>query len=255
MVDGIEPTVVLLETDLLVATQLADVIRASGGQAVTVATPVALVAAVDAYFPVLVLVDLATEGDWAAAIARCKLRPHTRSIPVHAFGNQGDQTLLAAAHNAGADYTWERNALMQEAVEVVDTHVNPPITYPAGWDEPLSDLARQGIEEFNRGDYFEQHEYLEAAWMAEPRPIRDLYQGILQVGLAFLQIERGNWHGTLKMFRRGLPKLRTLPARCQGIELTALRAAAAAIHAEVTALGPERLHEFDQRRFPTIHYQ
>ena len=47
----------------------------------------------------------------------------------------------------------------------------------------------------------------ERAWMAESRPIRDLYQGVLQVGLAFLQIEQGNWAGALKMFRRGLPRL------------------------------------------------
>ena len=50
-------------------------------------------------------------------------------------------------------------------------------------------------------------------------PNSRMYQGILQVGLAFLQIERDNWHGALKMFRRGLPKLRTLPDSCQGVDM------------------------------------
>jgi hypothetical protein len=88
--------------------------------------------------------------------------------------------------------------------------------------------------------------------MAEARPIREMYQGILQVGLAFLQIERDNWTGAIKMFRRGLPKLRGLPPVCQGVHVGVLREAAEAIHNEITALGPERLGEFDRTRFPKI---
>ena len=43
---------------------------------------------------------------------------------------------------------------------------------------------RTGIEQFNRGEYFECHETLEALWLAEPTSLRRLYQGILQVGVA-----------------------------------------------------------------------
>jgi len=70
--------------------------------------------------------------------------------------------------------------------------------------------------------------------------------------VAFLQIQRNNWAGAIKMFRRGLPRLRALPPICQGVNIASLRAAAEAIHREITALGPERLHEFDQNRFPRI---
>ncbi|MBK8795128.1 MAG: DUF309 domain-containing protein [Anaerolineales bacterium] len=141
---------------------------------------------------------------------------------------------------------------MGELPEVVDRYLHPPVIYPAGWDAPLSEMARRGIEEFNRGEYFEQHELLEAAWLAETRPIREMYQGILQIGVAFLQIQRDNWAGAVKMFRRGLPRLRSLPPVCQGVDIAALRAAAEQIHWEITALGPERLHEFDPARLPQI---
>ncbi len=124
-----------------------------------------------------------------------------------------------------------------------------------GWHAPLPELARLGLHEFNAGHYFEQHEHLEAAWRAEPRPVRALYQGILQVGLAFLQIERNNWRGAMKMFRRSLPRLNQLPPSCQGVQLAPLRATAEAIYNEIAALGPERLHEFDQRRFPQIEFE
>ena len=246
--------VVCLAADLFFATRLQDVIVAQGGQAVITETPEAFVDAIDHYFPVLALVDLQTPGDWALAITRCKMRPQSRQIPLYAFGSHVDVAILQAARKAGADHAWARSKLMAELVTVVQQHLYPPIQYLEGWDDHLSDLARTGLLEFNQGEYFEQHEHLEKAWLAEPRPIRVMYQGILQIGVAFLQIERGNWMGALKMFRRGLPRLRALPPVCQGINIAALRAAATAIHADVTALGPDRLAEFDQGRFPQIEF-
>lgn len=246
--------VVCLETDLFWATRLQDVIVAQGGQAVIRETPEAFVDAIDHYFPVLALVDLQSPGDWALAITRCKMRPQSRQIPLYAFGSHVDVATLQAARKAGADHAWARSKLMAELVTVVDQHLHPPIQYPDGWDDKLSELARRGVHEFNQGKYFEQHEHLEEAWLAEPRPIRVMYQGILQIGVAFLQIQRGNWMGALKMLRRGLPRLRTLPPVCQGVNIAELRRAAEAIHAEVTALGPHRLVEFDQRRFPQIEF-
>ncbi len=130
-----------------------------------------------------------------------------------------------------------------------------PTEYPAGWDDELSAEARTGLLALNAGHYFEQHEYLETAWRAETRPIRTMYQGILQIGLACLQIERGNWAGAVKMFRRGLPRLRPLPNVCQGVNISAFRATAETIYTEITDLGPERLHEFDQSRFPKIQFR
>jgi uncharacterized protein len=246
--------IVCLVADLFFATRLHDVIQARGGRPILVETPEALVDAVDGHFPVLALVDLATPGDWAMAIRRCKLRPHTSQTPIIAFGSHVDVETLKAARKAGADHAWARSKMMEELVAVVDRHLHPPVTYPDGWNAPLSELARHGIQEFNQGEYFEQHELLEQAWLAEPRAIREMYQGILQVGVAFLQIERNNWPGAVKMFRRGLPRLRTLPAICQGVHIAEFRAAAEAIHAEIAALGAERLQEFDRARFPRIQY-
>jgi CheY-like chemotaxis protein len=245
-------TIVCLVEDLFFGTRLGDVIRIKGGQPVIVETPAAFVDAVDRTFPVLGLIDLGAAGDWAQAITRCKMRPHTSQIPLIAFGSHVDTATLRAARQAGADHAWARSKLMGELPDVVERYLRPPVSYPDGWDAPLSEAARQGIDEFNHGEYFEQHELLEAAWMAEPRPVREMYQGILQIGVAFLQIERDNWPGALKMFRRGLPRLRTLPPICQGVMLAPFRAAAEQIHREVTALGPERLREFDRSRFPRI---
>jgi CheY-like chemotaxis protein len=239
-------------TDLLATTRLEDVIQQQGGRAVIVASPDALVTAVDYHFPVLTLVDLNLPGDWAAAIHRCKLRPHTRQVPIYAYGSHVDTAALASARRAGADHAWARSKMMAELPNVVARHLHPPVLYLDGWDEPLPPEAVIGVREFNARHYFEQHEHFEHAWMDEPRAIRDLYQGVLQVGVAFYQIELGNWAGALKMFRRGLPRLRTLPPVCQGIDVASLRTVAEQIHREVTELGPARLSEFDQARFPKL---
>jgi len=38
------------------------------------------------------------------------------------------------------------------------------------------------IDQFNRGDYFECHETLEALWLSGAEPPRRLFQGLFQVG-------------------------------------------------------------------------
>ena len=116
----------------------------------------------------------------------------------------------------------------------------------------LPPLVRKGIQEFNRGEFFEQHESLEAAWRAEPRPVRELYQGILQVGVACYQIERGNLHGALKMFERGLRRLHQFTPECLGIDVSRLIADAGRVRDEAQRLGPERLGELDRSLFPEI---
>jgi predicted metal-dependent hydrolase len=116
----------------------------------------------------------------------------------------------------------------------------------------LSPLVMRGIEEFNRGEFFEQHETLESAWRAEPRPIRELYQGILQVGLACYQIERGNLPGAQKMFDRGLRRLRRFAPECLGIDVARLIADAERLRDEAQRLGPERVAELDRALVPHI---
>jgi uncharacterized protein len=251
----VRPVVVVLAPDLIWATRIHDVILAQGGQPVLVNSPEEFVGALDRYFPVLALLDLNTEGDWATAISRCKMRPHTAQIPIYAFGSHVEVATLQAARKAGADHAWARSKMAEELPQVVARHIHPPLLYLEGWDDLLNAKARAGIEEFNRGEFFEQHELLEEAWMEETRPIRTMYQGILQVGVAFYQIELDNWHGAIKMIRRGLPRLRELPPRCQGVDVAGLREAAERIHLELVQLGPARLQEFDRSTFPKIHVE
>ena len=118
-------------------------------------------------------------------------------------------------------------------------------------EPPPPDLL-EGIAQFNRGEYFEQHETLERLWIAERRDVRRLYQGILQVGVAFLHLRRLNHHGTVYMLTRGSAYLAPFAPTCQRVDVAALVADAAAALAEVDRLGTARLHEFDWRLAPKV---
>src|SRR5438552_14218388 len=89
-------------------------------------------------------------------------------------------------------------------------------------DEAPPPLLLKGIEQFNRGEYFEQHETLELLWRAERRGVRRLYQGILRIGVAFHHLRRLNHHGTMYMLTRGSGYLAPLAPRCQSVDVQAM---------------------------------
>ena len=122
---------------------------------------------------------------------------------------------------------------------------------PTCQDSPPAALLA-GIAEFNAGAYFECHETLEAIWMREPGSIRRLYQGILQIGVGFYHLRNGNYRGTLNLLASGVAYLQPFAPTCMGVELTPLLAAATAVRAQVLALGPTRLREFDPATLPQI---
>ena len=121
-----------------------------------------------------------------------------------------------------------------------------------GCEESPPSLLLEGIAQFNRGEYFEQHETLELLWRAEGRDVRRLYQGILQIGVAFHHLRRRNHHGTVYMLTRGAGYLLPFAPRCQGVDVEALLIDAAAALMEVERLGPGRLADFDWQLAPTV---
>ncbi len=118
--------------------------------------------------------------------------------------------------------------------------------------EPPPPQLLEGIAQFNRGEYFEQHETLELLWRSERRDVRYLYQGILQVGVAFHHLRRLNHHGTVYMLTRGPRYLTPFAPVCQGVDVAALIEAAGAALRAVERLGKDRLADFDWRLVPSV---
>ena len=118
--------------------------------------------------------------------------------------------------------------------------------------EKLPDLVIQGIEEFNRGEFFECHEYLEEAWMQETGRVRYLYQGILQVGVGFYHLQNGNWRGATGLLRNGTTRLNEFEPVTLGVNVTKLvRESERCLH-ELQTLGRDRIDEFDASTIPKV---
>ena len=118
----------------------------------------------------------------------------------------------------------------------------------------LHPLARSGLELFNQGEYFEAHEALELAWREETGAVRELYRGILQIGVAYYHITRGNYRGAVKMFLRSRTWLAPFPDRCRGVDLAIFRQDYARVEEALLRLGPDGLTHFDRSLFKPIHY-
>jgi hypothetical protein len=247
------PPILALVADLLFATRIVDVIHRQGGEPVLAATAEEFRGGLERW-PVLILLDLhAIPAEEALAeVRRAKALPQSKLIPIYAFGSHVDSDALKAARQAGCDHVWARSRFVVDLPQVVAAAIDPPVAYPEGWDDQPSAAFLQGVALFNAGEFYKQHDVFEKHWMEDGRPIRDLYQGVLQIGVALHHVETGNYRGAVKMLRRGLPRLRTLPPVCQTLDVAALRRQARAIHDELIMLGPDHLDQFDLGRLRAV---
>lgn len=81
----------------------------------------------------------------------------------------------------------------------------------------------RGVDEFNRGFYFECHDTIEDLWTGLRGPSRDFFQGLIQVSVAFYHLGNGNPAGTESMMRRALRRFERYPDRYFGFDLAAQR--------------------------------
>ncbi len=108
----------------------------------------------------------------------------------------------------------------------------------------------EGIEQFNRGEYYECHETLEGVWRDEHGNIRNLYKGILQIGVAIYHAKRSNPKGALRLVSSGMELLSPFAPECMGIDVASLLQSAALFKLELKEL--DRDPDFSPRNIPFI---
>jgi uncharacterized protein len=119
-------------------------------------------------------------------------------------------------------------------------------------NEEVPALVLKGMEEFNKGEFYECHEYLEEAWMQEPGRVRFLYQGILQVGVGFYHLKNGNWRGATGLLRNGTARLKEFEPETLGIDVARLVRECERCLRELEELGRDRVREFDRSGIPKV---
>jgi predicted metal-dependent hydrolase len=210
---------------------------------------------VTAWQPALLIFDLAnTAVPWKRWIATLKSSAATRRIPIMAFGPHTNVELMEEARGVGADVVLARSRFTADLPDLLQkyTRIPPYKAISAACNEPIATLARQGIEKFNRGEYYACHDDLEEAWRQDESAARDLYRAVVQVAIAYYQIERKNYRGAVKMLLRVRQWLAPLPDRCRGINIARLREDIFVVHETLMGLGPEQLDKFDRALFRPI---
>ena len=199
--------------------------------------------------PALLLVDTDSRLiPWERWIQTLKTSAATRRIPILAFGPHVEERQLAAARDAGADQALPRGqllaslgSLIREWAKVVDEE-----GLHSACQGELSRLGQEGIALLNSGEYFEAHEALEHAWMEAAELEGYLYRALLQVSVAYLHVERGNYRGALKMLLRLKQWLEPLPDACRGVDLALLKAQVQEFWQALEAAGPQGLPSLDR---------
>ena len=82
---------------------------------------------------------------------------------------------------------------------------------------------QRGVELFNAASWYEAHDVLEELWHETADPDRRVLQGLIQVAVAHVHLERGNRKGATILLGEGLGRLtgRALPDF--GLDLDQLR--------------------------------
>ncbi len=234
------------------ATRIEDAARAAGAAVLSPIDQAAFLAALRDGARLAIIDASAENVPWLDWVRAAKEDVAAEAVPILAFGSHKDIELRNRALGAGVDRYMARSNFSEGLNEFVAAAVREATADPCS--EPLPEGVVRGIEEFNAGQYFEQHETLELVWRAELRPIRDLYRGILQIGVGCLQVERGNAVGAIKMINRAEKWLQPFRPACQGIDVDLLVADAARLREEIERRGADQVDRVDRRLFPIVHF-
>lgn len=247
-------TIILLVDDLLFLPRLEQELRHSGYQPVVATDELQLTRAIGAA-PILAIVDLFSQSiDWEGLVRFLK-GPQKKGnhIPVLGFGPHVDLDLRERALAAGCEAVVGRGAIVTQLPHLIAKHRWTIEKSPCR--KPPPELLLEGIRLFNEGAYYDCHEVIEEAWNAEKDPVRVMYQGILQIGVACHHVQNKNWRGAMKLIERGLPKVQRYGPECMGINLARLAADAEAIRQELLRLGEGWQGDFDEALLPTIEVE
>jgi len=72
---------------------------------------------------------------------------------------------------------------------------------------------------FNRAEWYACHDELEDLWHQNQGPDRQALQGLLQIAVAHLHLERGNLRGATVLLGEGLGRLKPYGSQALGLEL------------------------------------
>jgi uncharacterized protein len=88
--------------------------------------------------------------------------------------------------------------------------------------EPYDPRYLEGIEHFNKCDFYEAHEVWEDLWQDYSGASRKFYQGLIQVAVCLHHFGNGNTRGAVKLYHGSRGYLEPYRPKHEGIDLERL---------------------------------
>jgi predicted metal-dependent hydrolase len=79
------------------------------------------------------------------------------------------------------------------------------------------DLFQRGLSQFNEQHFFDAHETWEELWLASQGDDQRFYQGMIQLAVVLVHLQRGNPRGIRSVWKTAQTKFQGLPEVFRGI--------------------------------------
>jgi uncharacterized protein len=107
----------------------------------------------------------------------------------------------------------------------------------------LPSVFWQGVDEFNRREFYACHDTLESLWLESREPDKTFYQGILQISVGCYHLEQNNWKGAVTLLGEGINKLKDYTPTYEGVAVSDLFIASHLLLKQIQSIKPEKLSE------------
>jgi hypothetical protein len=115
------------------------------------------------------------------------------------------------------------------------------------------ELFWQGVDEFNRKEFYACHDILESIWLEAPESDKRFYQGILQIAVACYHLGNLNWRGAVILLGEGIRKLYDYQPDYYGVDVSNLVEQSSNLLHQLQQITPDRVGEFqDNALLPLI---
>ncbi len=242
--------VLVLEDDLLFAPRVELGLRGAGYEPRFVTQLADLTQALKVA-PVLILANVGSRGiPWPQMVELAQARRGPPQPKIVGYGPHVDLDLRQRALDAGCDAVVGRSAAANSLASLAERYAWRPERTACEGALPAG--VAQGIQQFNRREFYACHDSIEQVWVETAGDERLMYQGLLQIAVAFYHMQQGNWRGGLKMLERGKGKLLPFLPACRGVDLAAFLSGVDRTEVVLRELGSKDLTGLDIHDFPVI---
>ena len=111
--------------------------------------------------------------------------------------------------------------------------------------DEMSELFKRGLDEYDKGDYFEAHEAWEDLWSDYNFPDRKFVQGLIQLSVSFVHLGNGNLTGAKNLLKKCQQKFDDYNGIHRKINLSDLKSSIEAVEIVYSELNDCRDFDWD----------